>query len=136
MKYTGLEEKLNIETVLVEADKSPPPEIENDHEHARETMHALIQKGTEALDGILNVAKHSEHPRSYEVAGQLIKTVSDVAKNLLELQKIKKEVEQEDKQPKIATQNNLFVGSTHELMRMMKKLPTQEILPAEANITE
>ncbi len=71
------------------------------------------------VDGILHIAKNSDHPRAYEVAGQLIKTVSDAAKDLLEVQKRKKDIEKEDK-PKIQTQNNLFVGSTHELLKAMK----------------
>ena len=138
MKYTGLEEKLNVGTELEGAPQRAPLEIgspQEDHDFARETMHNLIQKGNEALEGILAVARHSEHPRSYEVAGQLIKTVSDAAKNLMELQKIKKDLETE-KNPKNVTQNNLFVGSTHELMKMMKQLPGEEILATEAKIVE
>jgi hypothetical protein len=79
----------------------------------------LISKGNEAVDGILHIAKNSDHPRAYEVVGQLIKTVSDVAKDLLEVQKRKKELEKIDA-PKIQTQNNLFVGSTSELLKAMK----------------
>lgn len=120
MKYDGLEEKLNIQTEIIEplraVSKAP---VGDDHEHARETLYGLIEKGNEAIAGILNVATHSEHPRSYEVAGQLIKTVSEVAKTLMEVQKIRKDVEKQDP-AKIKTQNNLFVGSTHELMKMMK----------------
>ena len=84
-------------------------------------MRNLIDKGNEAIDGLLHIAKNSDHPRAYEVAGQLIKTVSDTAKDLLEVQKRKKELEKTDK-PKIQTQNNLFVGSTHELLKAMKKV--------------
>ena len=94
--------------------------MEDDAAHARETLRNLIDKGNEAIDGILHIAKNSDHPRAYEVAGQLIKTVSDTAKDLLEVQKRKKDLEKEDK-PKIQTQNNLFVGSTHELLKAMKQ---------------
>lgn len=120
MKYDALEEKLNITTELADPlrviKKTP---VGDDHEHARETLYDLIAKGSTAIEGILDVARSSEHPRSYEVAGQLIKTVSEVAKTLMEVQKIKKDVEKDDS-AKIKTQNNLFVGSTHELMKMMK----------------
>ena len=99
--------------------------VDDDADHARETLRTLIDKGNEAIDGILHIAKNSDHPRAYEVAGQLIKTVSDTAKDLLEVQKRKKDLEKEDK-PKIQTQNNLFVGSTHELLKAMKQAQQPE----------
>ena len=68
----------------------------NDYDYARENMHDLIDKGQEALQGILDVANMSQHPRSYEVAATLIKTLSDVNKDLLQLAKTKKEIDKED----------------------------------------
>jgi hypothetical protein len=101
--------------------------VEDDAEHARETLRNLIDKGNEAIDGILHIAKNSDHPRAYEVAGQLIKTVSDTAKDLLEVQKRKKDLEKEGKPAKIQTQNNLFVGSTHDLLKAMKQIKSAEV---------
>ncbi len=121
--FDNLDEKFNVMPTneSTEIVKSEP--LEDDAAHARETLRQLIDKGNEAIDGILNIAKNSDHPRAYEVAGQLIKTVSDTAKDLLEVQKRKKDLEKEDKPTsKIQTQNNLFVGSTHELMKAMKQL--------------
>lgn len=123
----SLDEKFNVVPVIPsEVFPAAIPSIEDDAQHARETLHNLISKGNEAVDGILHIAKNSDHPRAYEVVGQLIKTVSDVAKDLLEVQKRKKELEKIDA-PKIQTQNNLFVGSTSELLKAMKsQIPTGE----------
>jgi predicted nucleic acid-binding Zn-ribbon protein len=121
MTFDKLDEKFQVvSTTLEEVETSTSPAIEDDAQHARETLRNLIDKGNEAIDGILHIAKNSDHPRAYEVAGQLIKTVSDTAKDLLEVQKRKKDLEKTDK-PKIQTQNNLFVGSTHELLKAMKR---------------
>jgi|APGre2960657373_1045057.scaffolds.fasta_scaffold26315_3 hypothetical protein len=121
MTFTNLDEKFGVvSTTNEESNTSILPVVEDDAQHARETLRNLIDKGNEAIDGILHIAKNSDHPRAYEVAGQLIKTVSDTAKDLLEIQKRKKDLEKEDK-PKIQTQNNLFVGSTHELLKAMKQ---------------
>ena len=95
------------------------PEI--DFETGRKNLYNLLDKGNEAIDGILNLAKEGEHPRAYEVAGQLIKTVSEVSQNLLDLQdKLKKVKDIPDKGPKNVT-NALFVGSTTELQKILKK---------------
>jgi len=124
--FDDLDEKFNVvPTEPMSIEKAEKKDIEDDAEHARDTLHSLIDKGNEAIDGILHIAKNSDHPRAYEVAGQLIKTVSDTAKDLLEVQKRKKDLEKEDK-PKIQTQNNLFVGSTHELLKAMKQAQQPE----------
>ena len=102
--------------VLVPENKDP----DIDFETGRKNLYNLIDKGNEAIDGILNLAKEGEHPRAYEVAGQLIKTVSEVSQDLLNLQeKLKKVKEVPDKGPKNVT-NALFVGSTTELQKMLK----------------
>tara|TARA_R110002020_G_scaffold428559_1_gene638119 strand:+ start:328 stop:750 length:423 start_codon:yes stop_codon:yes gene_type:complete len=102
--------------VLVPEDKDP----DIDFETGRKNLYNLLDKGNEAIDGILNLAKEGEHPRAYEVAGQLIKTVSEVSQNLLDLQdKLKKIKDVPDKGPKSVT-NALFVGSTTELQQMLK----------------
>lgn len=120
--FENLDDKFQVAKTSPETlEKIDAPPIEDDAEHARETLRSLIDKGNEAIEGILHIAKNSDHPRAYEVAGQLIKTVSDTAKDLLEVQKRKKDLQKEDK-PKIQTQNNMFVGSTHELLKAMKQL--------------
>ena len=97
-------------------------EKENDYQLARGTLRNLIVKGESTLDEMIHLARNSEHPRSFEVAGQLIKTVSDVAKDLLALQKQLKDIEQIDKKSAINSQtNNVFVGSTEELLKLLKK---------------
>jgi len=124
MTFENLDEKFNVVTTTPQQITVVSEVVTDDAEHARNTLNALIGKGNEAIDGILHIAKNSDHPRAYEVAGQLIKTVSEVAKDLLEVQKRKKDLEK-DAAPKIQTQNNLFVGSTSELLRAMKAQTTK-----------
>ena len=95
---------------------------EDDYQLARNTMRSLLIKGEDTLNEISNLAKNSEHPRTYEVTGQMIKTLSDVAKDLIGLQKQVKELQINQDVPKIGTQNNVvFAGSTHELMKILGK---------------
>lgn len=108
--------KPNTEITIPE-DKDP----DIDFETGRKNLYNLLDKGNEAIDGILNLAKEGEHPRAYEVAGQLIKTVSEVSQNLLDLQdKLKKVKDIPERGPKNVT-NALFVGSTTELQKMLKE---------------
>ena len=94
--------------------------VETDYKYARENLYNLVERGQDAIDGILELSKETEHPRAYEVAGQLIKTVSDTAEKLLDIQKKLKDLEKEDEQ-KIGTQHNhLYVGSTSELQKFLK----------------
>ena len=103
--------------ITVPEDKDP----DIDFETGRKNLYNLLDKGNEAIDGILELAKEGEHPRAYEVAGQLIKTVSEVSQNLLDLQdKLKKVKEIPNTGPKNVT-NALFVGSTTELQKMLKE---------------
>ena len=112
-------EETKKETKELTVPEDNDPEI--DFETGRKNLYNLLDKGNEAIDGILNLAKEGEHPRAYEVAGQLIKTVSEVSQNLLDLQdKLKKVKDIPDKGPKNVT-NALFVGSTTELQKMLKK---------------
>ena len=107
--------KENTELVIPQ-DKDP----DTDFEIGRENLYKLLDKGNDAIDGILALAKEGEHPRAYEVAGQLIKTVADVSKDLLELQeKLKKIKDVPNTGPKSVT-NALFVGSTTELQKLLK----------------
>lgn len=97
-------------------------DLENDFEYARRNMYDIIEKGNEALMGIMDVAGQSQHPRAYEVMANLIKTMAETNKDLLELNKKKKELmpKEDAESPKNVT-NNLFVGSTAELQAMLKK---------------
>jgi gas vesicle protein len=95
---------------------------EDDYQLARNTLRNLINKSEDTLDQMIELAKNSEHPRTYEVAGQLIKTVSDVAKDLMDLQKKAKDLKKDDPDgPRNITTNNnvVFAGSTAELMKML-----------------
>ena len=107
-------------TVTLPQIKKPDEESDNDYKYQRENFYRLVERGQDAIDGILELAKESEHPRSYEVAGQLIKNVADVTEKLGELQlKMQKLKEVPSNAPKNVT-NALFVGSTSELQKMLK----------------
>lgn len=95
--------------------------IESDFDYARGNLIAVIEKGQEALTGILDVAGMSQHPRAYEVAATLIKAMSDANKDLLELQKKRKDLTGEGPSIPTTVNNNLFVGSTAELQQLIKK---------------
>jgi len=129
-----LDEVLGITDVVenaVETVSSPKPvlvpktehneaDIDNDYKYQRENFYNLIERGQDAIDGILDLARESEHPRTYEVAGNLIKQVADVTEKLGDLQeKMKKLKEVPNSAPKNVT-NALFVGSTAELQKMLK----------------
>ena len=91
-----------------------------DYKYSRENFYNLVERGQDAIDGILEVAKEGEHPRAYEVVGQLIKNVSEVTEKLVDLQeKMKKLKEVPNSAPKSVT-NALFIGSTKELQNILK----------------
>jgi len=95
-------------------------DIDKDYAYQRQNFYSLIERGQDAIDGILDIAKESEHPRTYEVAGQLIKSVAEVTEKLGDLQeKMKKLKDVPNNAPKNVT-NALFVGSTAELQKMLK----------------
>ena len=95
-------------------------EPQKDYEYTRGQLYSLIEKGQEAVDGILDVASSSDHPRAYEVAGQLIKNVADVADKLMDLQKKMKDLDEKHAKP-TTVNNSLFVGSTAELSKLIKQ---------------
>ena len=118
--------KLPPDNVVV--DKITISDIKKDYEYARGNMYSIIEKGQEALNGILELAKETESPRAYEVVGQLIKNVSDSTEKLIELQKKLKDLEEikTSSGPTNVT-NALFVGSTTELSKLLKgRLNNQE----------
>ena len=94
-------------------------QVQDDYEYARGNLYQLVDKGQEAVNGALDLAMSSDHPRAYEVAGQLIKHVGGVADKLMALQKDKKAVKEESAK-KVVTNNSLFVGSTADLQKMLK----------------
>ena len=99
--------------------KSEASDLTADYNFSREQYHSLIDKGNEALEELLAVAKESESARAYEVTAQLVRTLSDTTKELLELQKSKKEIEKEVKAPQTVN-NSLFIGSTKELQDLLQ----------------
>jgi len=102
-------------------------DIEKDYEYTRGNLYSIIEKGQEAINGILELAQDSEMPRAYEVAGQLIKSVSDATDKLMDLQKKVKDVNEDAPQKGPNTVNNaLFVGSTAELAKLLKNGAKQE----------
>jgi len=130
--FDDIDEALNVESSIVEAEKPGPikptkkPEekndIKKDYEYTRANLYSLIEKGQEAINGIMELAGESASPRAYEVAGQLIKSVADTTDKLIDLQKKVKEVEEDTvKTTNNVTNNAVFVGSTSELQKMLKQ---------------
>ncbi len=114
---------------IVKIDNPPVPRIEdtnksdvdNDYKYSRDNYYDLIQKGQEAIEGILEIAKEGQHPRAYEVAGQLITNVAQTVDKLQDLQKKLKDLKNLPKTANQNIKNALFVGSTAELQKMLKK---------------
>jgi len=114
------DEKVEIMKSEVVPERSKD-DVTKDYEYTRGNLYSIIEKGQEAINGILELAQESDQPRAYEVAGQLIKSVSDATDKLMDLQKKLKEVNAEEKEKGPSTVNNaLFVGSTAELAKMLK----------------
>ena len=113
-------EKVGI-TPEQKPDRITKDDITRDYEYTRGNLYSIIEKGQEAIDGILELAQESEMPRAYEVAGQLIKSVSDATDKLMDLQKKLKDVNEETQSKGPNTVNNaLFVGATAELAKLLK----------------
>ena len=100
--------------------KAAQDNIVDDYEYARGNMIAVIEKGQEALSGILDVAGMSQHPRSYEVVATLVKAVADANKDLLELAKKRKDLEKVENGGPQTVNNNLYLGSTADLLKLLK----------------
>tara|TARA_Y100000004_G_C8801272_1_gene363538 strand:- start:129 stop:593 length:465 start_codon:yes stop_codon:yes gene_type:complete len=130
-----LSEALDIEYNEKEIQKTEPkaiksyePELNKDYRDVRDNLHHIIDSGQVAIDGILRVASEGESPRAYEVVSQLIKSVSEANKDLIDLHKKMKDIKKEDPDSQQAhniTNNTLFVGSTKELQDMVKKQAKQ-----------
>jgi hypothetical protein len=130
--YESIDTALNIESSIVKVEKPQiqkktipieKTDIEKDYEYTRANLYSLIEKGQEAINGIMELAGESASPRAYEVAGQLIKSVADTTDKLADLQKKLKDLEEgSSKQiPSNVTNNALFVGSTSELSKLLKQ---------------
>ena len=124
-----IDELLDIQGEIVEVEKRLPTlakgsytkqeEQSSDYKYSREVFYGLVERGQDAIEGILDIARESEHPRVYEVAGQLIKTVSETTEKLIDLQAKMKELDRDNTMPN-KVNNNLFVGSSTELQRLLK----------------
>ena len=131
MKNNNEIEPLNVESDIVEIEKVEndthikpikSDDIKRDYEYTRANLYSLIEKGQEAIDGIMEIAGEGGSARAYEVAGQLIKSVGDVTDKLIDLQKKLKEVEEDTiKTTNNVTNNAVFVGSTSELSKLLKQ---------------
>ena len=127
-EFAAIDKVLGTETDLIESDNSPKAidkitdDLQKDYEYTRANLYSLVEKGQEALNGILEVAGEGGSARAYEVAGQIIKSVADTTDKLVDLQKKVKDIEDDSDKPKSnnVTNNALFVGSTTELSKMLK----------------
>lgn len=132
--FNAINESLDIETTPTEIVSTPETSVRKkpkkgegddtdyDYDYTRGQLYSLIEKGQESIDGIMEIAQQSDSPRAYEVAGQLIKSVADATDKLLDLQaKLKKLKEEETTTPKNVTNNTMFIGSTAELQKLLKK---------------
>ncbi len=124
--FDAIDNALDIETSIVEVEEVPKPvlksevnDIKKDYDYTRGNLYSLIEKGQEALNGVLELAQESDSARAYEVAGQMIKSVGDTTDKLIDLQQKMKELDEQPKGPTNVT-NALFVGSTAELSKLIK----------------
>ncbi len=135
-KFDTLNDEFNVKGDIVQSEvvndkiekiKETSDDIKKDYTYTRGNLYSIIEKGQEAINGILELAQESEMPRAYEVAGQLIKNVADATDKLMDLQKKLKDVEEEKQSRGPSTVNNaLFVGSTAELAKMLKQGAKEE----------
>mgnify|MGYP001184191984 FL=1 len=117
---TAPEKVEKVKTEVVKPERFTKDDITRDYEYTRGNLYSIIEKGQEAIDGILELAQDSEMPRAYEVAGQLIKSVSDATDKLMDLQKKLKDVNEEQQKSPTNVTNALFVGSTADLAKLIK----------------
>lgn len=115
-------------------DETENKNVKDDYEYSRSTYYELIEKGRESLDLMIEVARESEHPRAFEVLSNMIKGIADVNDKLMELNKITKEVttdKSKKEEQKAITNNNVFIGSTSELQRLLISEKEKEIISDE-----
>ena len=121
----NLSEILDVEPIKVTNNivVEPLNDIDDDAEFARQNIRCLIEKGNDAMEGILNVAKASDHPRAYEVASNMLKHLTDMNKDLMEIQKRKKDLQPKESSPQggINVDKAVFIGSTKELIKALRQ---------------
>ena len=140
----GIEKKENSVQVSDFEQPAPVPrkidenktDIDNDYTHSRDNYYNLIDKGNQAIDGILDIAKEGQHPRAYEVAGQLISQVGQTVDKLQDLQKKLKDLKEVPNKTTANIKNALFVGSTNELQKMLNRKKEDEIIEGESGQPE
>ena len=126
--YDPIDKALDVKSEIVREKRKIAKQVKDqddptkDYEYSRGQLYNLVEKGQEAVNGILDVCQDSQHPRAYEVAGQLIKHVADTTDKLIDLQKKMKDLDEDKGGPKNVTNNSLFVGSTADLQKMLKEM--------------
>ena len=135
----GIEKKNEVSVTDFEQPKAVPQvidetkdDIDNDYKYSRDNYYNLIDKGNEAIQGILDIAKEGQHPRAYEVAGQLISQVGQTVDKLQDLQKKLKDLKEVPNKTTANIKNALFVGSTNELQKMLNRKKEDEIIEGES----
>lgn len=119
-KDTAPKEQKEFKPLVPRKENKESPDIDNDYTYSRENYYNLIERGQEAIEGILEIAKEGQHPRAYEVAGALIKNVADTVDKLQDLQKKLKDLKEVPGKTSANIKNALFVGSTADLQKMLK----------------
>ena len=117
----GIADKKTVASTHQTVTVIPSPQTdEDDFKYSRENLYHIIERGQDALSGILQVAKETDHPRAYEVAGQLLKTNAENTEKLVNLQTTKKKLRDIEQPQRVTNNNTLFVGSTKELQQIIK----------------
>ena len=115
------DDNVEVDAIVKTEEVIKPDDVNKDYDYTRGNLYSLIEKGQEAINGIMEVAGETASPRAYEVAGQLIKSVADTTDKLADLHKKVKDIEEDNpKKQGTVTNNALFVGSTSELSKMLK----------------
>jgi|TARA_B100000925_G_scaffold217101_1_gene166104 hypothetical protein len=133
--FDAINDALDVEASIVPMEETPKPvqkpkekdDINKDYEYSRGNLYSLIEKGQEAVNGILELAQESDSARAYEVAGQLIKSVADTTDKLIDLQKKMKDIDEEPNRGPTNVTNALFVGSTAELQKLLKQQKNKDV---------
>ena len=133
--FDAINDALDVEASIVPVEETPKPvqkpkekdDINKDYEYSRGNLYSLIEKGQEAVNGILELAQESDSTRAYEVAGQLIKSVADTTDKLIDLQKKMKDIDEEPNRGPTNVTNALFVGSTAELQKLLKQQKNKDV---------
>ena len=119
-------EKKEFKPLVPRVEDKDKTDVDNDYKYSRDNYFHLIDKGNEAIDGILEIAKEGQHPRAYEVAGQLLGQVATTVDKLQDLQKKLKELKEVPKIASTNVKNALFIGSTAELQKMLNSKQKDE----------